>query len=197
MKIQSILIREGGTITEIDGLQYHFEPLEDGAHVAEVSVEAHIDRFLAIPEGYKAYHGKLTPEGEPTVITLPVINDKQDVRAGGKQTLNGSSAHEASYEINGTVIQLEDVIQKAFASSELSAGAWNDLEEDDRMARIDIALDEIAESVESAENDGKTEGDENETDERAALSAAYEEKFGKKPHYRMGLDKLKAELEAE
>lgn len=34
-------------------------------------------------------------------------------------------------------------------------------------------------------------------DERAELSAAYEAKFGRKPHHRMGADKIRAELEAE
>ena len=65
MKIQCVLLRDGGTKTDLDGLLYHFEPLADGAHVAEIEIEAHIDRFLAIPEGYKIYHGKLAPKGKP------------------------------------------------------------------------------------------------------------------------------------
>lgn len=64
MKIECILHREGGTHVELGGIDYHFEPVADGAHVADVKEEAHIDRFLSIPESFKVYHGKDTPKGE-------------------------------------------------------------------------------------------------------------------------------------
>ena len=191
MKIQCILVRAGGTFADIEGTQYHFEPLEDGAHVAEVSSVTHIDRFLGISEGYKVYHGTQTPAGKPTPIQLAVINDKQDVRAGAKQTLNGSSVHDGSYEINGVTIMLGAVVQAAFAASELTADEWNELEEDDRHAKIDIALDTLAEAEPDAEPVQEAD-----IASRTELVTAYEAKFGKKPHYRMKVETIKAELEA-
>lgn len=55
MKIECILQRENGTVAEVGGVDYHFAPQADGAHVAEVTETAHIERFLAIPEGYRIY----------------------------------------------------------------------------------------------------------------------------------------------
>ena len=191
MKIQCILVRAGGTFADIDGTQYHFEPLEDGALVADIADRTHIDRFLAISEGYKVYHGDKTPAGSPTPIHLPVINDKQDVRAGGKQTLNGSSVHDESYEINGATVMLGEVVQAAFAASDLTADEWNELEEDDRHAKIDIALDTMAEAGPDASEYQRAD-----IQERDVLVAAYEAKFGKKPHYRMKAETIQAELDA-
>ena len=55
MKIECILKRPGGTKAEIGGIEYHFVPQDDGAHVADVADKAHIQRFLSIPEGYAIY----------------------------------------------------------------------------------------------------------------------------------------------
>jgi hypothetical protein len=183
MKIECILKREGGTTTDLGGIEYHFEPLADGAHVAEVTSEAHIDRFLAIPEGYKVYHGKEEPKGEPKILTLPVVSDKQDIRSGTKLTLNGSTVHEASYTFEaGLVMTLDEVVQKAFEASNLTAEDWNDLEDDDRHAKIDIMLDELSETTPADED-------------RDALVAAYTAKFGKAPHHNASVATIKAKLE--
>ena len=190
MKIQCVLLRDGGTITEIGGISYHFEPLADGAHVAEVTVEDHIDRFLSIAEGYKLYRGDETPKGTPSAVTLPVVSDPTDLRrsdASSVQTLYGSAVHEASYDIGGKTYLLGDVVAKAHAASGLSPEEWNALDDDERHAKIDIALDDLADQVEGA---GVP------SDERAALVVQYEAKFGKKPHYRASVEKIKAELEA-
>lgn len=53
MKIECTLKRKGGTVAEIDGTEYHFQPDADGRHVAEVADEKHINRFLDIREGYR------------------------------------------------------------------------------------------------------------------------------------------------
>lgn len=55
MKIECILKRQGGTRAEIGGIEYHFAPQADGAHVADVKDKAHIARFLSMPEGYAVY----------------------------------------------------------------------------------------------------------------------------------------------
>ena len=38
------------------GTEYHFAPMPDGCHVAEVENPEHQDRFLSI--GYKIYRGE-------------------------------------------------------------------------------------------------------------------------------------------
>lgn len=68
MKIECILKRKGGTVAEIGGIEYHFKPQEGGAHVADVKDNAHIQRFLSIPEGYRIY-------GEPA---NQVLQDQED-----------------------------------------------------------------------------------------------------------------------
>lgn len=57
--------RDGGTIVSmpIDGgsIEYHFKPRADGAHIADVDEQAHVDRFMDIPEGFR----EAAPEGKP------------------------------------------------------------------------------------------------------------------------------------
>jgi hypothetical protein len=149
MKIQCVLIRQGGTKVDIDNVQYHFEPLPDGAHVADVENEDHVDRFLAIAEGYKLYRGDLAPVGapeaiEPSPVVIPVFGEKPVVLG----RLNGSDVHESSYEIAGHVYSLTEIINIAFGNSEMSVEEWNDLPDDERLVKIDIALDDLAEAAE-------------------------------------------------
>ncbi|UAW00952.1 hypothetical protein [Ralstonia phage RPZH3] len=55
MQIECILKRQGGTKVTLEGVEYHFAPLEDAAHVAEVESEPHCKRLLSIPEAYQPY----------------------------------------------------------------------------------------------------------------------------------------------
>lgn len=49
MLLKTTLIREGGSFHEIDGKKYHFAPqVPDGGHVCEVTIPAHVKRFLSI-----------------------------------------------------------------------------------------------------------------------------------------------------
>lgn len=64
MKIECILKRSGGTRAEIGGIEYHFAPQPDGAHVADVNEKGHIARFLSMPEGYAVYMPKAEPEDQ-------------------------------------------------------------------------------------------------------------------------------------
>jgi len=190
MKIECKIIRDGGSKVDIGGIEYHFEPLDDGAHVAEVANPDHADRFLGIADGYKLYRGELSPKGEPRTLTMAVVNDSADVRLSesvNARVLHGSNVHQATYEIGGQTYQLGDIVSKAFQASGLTAEEWNALEADDREAKIDIALDDIADSAE------KTPA----ADDRAALAEAYKAKFGSAPHYRLSIDKIKAALAEE
>ncbi len=150
MKIQCILERKGGTIAEVGGIEYHFEPLEDGAHVAEVADEAHIDRFLSIGEAYKVYHGKLAPEGKPAPIANPVKPAAAaDATSNERLRLFGSSMHPPSFDVNGNTYTQMEIIKIAFEASRLSEDDWNELPEEDRGARIDMALDDLFSATEA------------------------------------------------
>jgi hypothetical protein len=197
MKIACLGLREGGTKVDIDGIEYHFEPLADGAHVADVEDEAHIDRFLSISDHYKVYHGKLEPTTKP-VRVAPA--GKPRVFVAPQKTadvLYGSSVHESSYEIGGKTYSLGDIVALAHKTSELTVEEWNELDEGDRHAKIDITLDDLADAAEKAEAQ-KPEAPEapaaGESDERAALVEQYVAKFGKKPHYNASVETIKAKL---
>lgn len=198
MKIQCILLREGGSKVELDGLEYHFEPVADGCHVAIVANDNHADRFLAIPEAFKLYRGEHEPTAkEPLKLRATVITDPTDVRvlpSSPVSVLLGSSVHEATYEIGTNTYQLGDIVNMAFEKSGLTAEEWNELEEEDRHAKIDIVLDDLAEAADKAPEEDKTEPAANEREE---LAAQYKAKFGKAPHYRLSIDNMKAALAAE
>ena len=58
MLIKCKLKREGGSKIKIGGEEYHFAPDDNGDHVAEVTNEAHANRFLEISEAYEAVGAK-------------------------------------------------------------------------------------------------------------------------------------------
>lgn len=61
MKIRCKLERNGGTSVILDDTEYQFLPTDEG-HVAQVTNEAHIARFLDISEGYEAVEGVEVPD---------------------------------------------------------------------------------------------------------------------------------------
>jgi len=188
MKIECILKREGGSVVDLGGLEYHFEPLADGAHVADVENEAHIDRFLSISEGYKLYHGKQEPKGQPKQIgpSTPVSAPANDSKPVG--ALAGSDELPPQFEINGkTVTQLE-AVNLAFAASGMTSDEWNELDQSERTAKIEIALDELADAKDAPE------GDELDLD---TLKAAYKERFGKAAHHTWTAEAIAEKLKAE
>lgn len=186
MKIECILKRTGGTRAELQGIEYHFEPLDDGSHVAEVTNNNHVDSFLAVPEAYRVYHGQLSPKGKPTEVSAaPVFSAGAAKKPSG--ILNGSSQHQAQYEIGGTTYALGDIVRAAFAKSGLTEDEWNELDEDDVAAKLDIVLDDMAEAAE-------TPKPATEADERAALTKLYQAKFGKAPHHKTSTEAIRAKL---
>lgn len=74
MKIECLLKRIGGTEAEIGGITYHFAEQADGKHVAEVTNQSHIDRFLSIREGYREASGtKTTAPKTSEPVKAPII----------------------------------------------------------------------------------------------------------------------------
>lgn len=144
MKIQCILERKGGSFIELGGLEYHFEPLEDGAHVAEVENEAHIDRLLSISESFRVYHGKGTPKGKPAVVGAPsAVPAPAKKEESERLRLYGSDAHPPSFDVAGKTYTQFEIVKIAFAASNMTEDEWNELSPEDRAARIDMALDDL------------------------------------------------------
>ena len=63
MKLSCPVIRDGGSFVELWGTEYHFAPMPDCCHVAEVENPEHQDRFLSI--GYKIYRGEAEQQSAP------------------------------------------------------------------------------------------------------------------------------------
>lgn len=54
MLIRCKQVRKGGTEILMGDMTYQFTPNNDGDHVCDVVDDAHIERFLAIPEGFES-----------------------------------------------------------------------------------------------------------------------------------------------
>lgn len=187
MKIECILQRKGGTAVEMPGKTYHFVPQEDGKHVADVEIEAHIERFLSIPEAYRLLR--------TSTHDVPAVFAKKEEAATVEQAvpvdLLGSSQHPATFEIEGKTYDLTSIIKRAFEDSGLTPENWNDLPDETRATKIDIVLDAIADGEITLE-DAAPEPVKEPT--RAELAAQYEAKFGKKPSNRTSIEDIKAKL---
>lgn len=188
MKIECILLRPGGTFVELPGKTYHFAPQDDGRHVADVKIDAHIERLLSIPEAYRLLR---TGKDEPETALVPA--DDKPVVPDLDVTLLGSTSHPATFVINEKAYTLDGVVERAYLDSGLTAENWNDLDDETRATKIDLVLDAIeAGEIEIDTADG--EDDEGNAD-RDELKAMYEAKFGKSPG-RMRTETIKAKLAA-
>lgn len=152
------------------GTRYVFKPQADGALVADIENEDHVDSFLKI-DGFKLYRGE---KAAPAAPKAPASKDVPPA-------LFGSSVHPTSFEINGNTLSLGDVVRSAHAASGLSIEDWNALSEDDRHNRIDAELDRLA-------------GGQSDEEDIAALNEAYKAKFGRAPHHTWSADTIKAKL---
>lgn len=176
MKIECPVTRHGGSKVELWGTEYHFQEQPDGAHVAEVADPKHQDRFLEI--GYRIYR--------PGQKAAAKAEQKPAAPLKPEQTLLGSDVHPAEFEIGGKIVSLGEVVAAAFKRANTAAEQWNELPAETRHELIDAELDFLAE-------DDSGDGD----DERAALVEQYVAKYGKKPHHKLGVDKIREALAAQ
>lgn len=98
--IECKLIREGGTFASIGTTEYHFAPQADGAHVAHVDDDEHVDRFLSIPDGYRLYRGASKPASKVEAQAAPeaaVIEPVQDEPAQKDEREALADEYEALY----------------------------------------------------------------------------------------------------
>ncbi|AOJ09657.1 hypothetical protein [Burkholderia mayonis] len=201
MKIECVLHRKGGTVVDLSGKIYKFAPtVDDSRHIADVTVDAHIERFLSIREAYRiarnpgaeaveidagaGSRGTILPADIPPTVTV----DADQLKVAG-------ATFPPSFDINGKTYSLADITLRAFQDSGLTVEDWNSLDDEHRATKTEIVLDaleagEIA--VEPAVSAPTSQ--QSEADERAALVAAYIEKFGKAPAANIKVETLKVKL---
>lgn len=80
MLIESKIKRAKGTVVTLGTETYLFKPAEpNGPHIAEVKDPEHIDRLLAIPEGYRAVVDGRKPDPKPAEPENPAVPDPEPV----------------------------------------------------------------------------------------------------------------------
>lgn len=75
MKIECLCRRPGGSVVNIDNVNYHFKPTPDGSkEVCEVENPKHAARFLSIKEGYRAVEDIPQDIAKMVIEGAPVLN---------------------------------------------------------------------------------------------------------------------------
>ena len=81
MQIESIIRRKNGTRVTLDSTEYHFTPNAEGAHVADVENDAHIQRFLSVSEGFKIYRtAKVDKQPESVLAGTPATDVPEGIQ---------------------------------------------------------------------------------------------------------------------
>lgn len=102
--------------------------------------------------------------------------------------LYGSTVHPTEIDLGeGRTIMLGDLVQKAFEQSGKSTDEWNALADGERNDLIEAMSDTLKADT---NNDGVVDN----AEERAALVKNYEAKFGKKPHGKWTVARIREEL---
>lgn len=139
------------------------------------------------------------------------------------QALKGSTVHPAVIDLgDGQSIELEDVIDAAYETSGLTTDEWNALADEERHAKIDETLDAMVggedDDTDAGNDNGQANDNQQQADttastnpaatpdpkpaddkaqydaERDAVAQEYKAKFGKLPHYKWTIDKIREEL---
>lgn len=193
--IESIIRRKGGTKVRLNGTEYHFTPDEEGRHVAEVSKNAHIQRFLAVPEGFRllddedegeerdGLNGGLQPnEGGDE----PSEEEVSEMRGWYKE-LTGNDGEGMTFE------QLSEAVEVAEAESRLNDSA-NSADDDADSDADPEPEPEPGVTTEPKADEVPLERQDPATVDEAALRAHFEEVIGEKAHPRMKVENIQARI---
>lgn len=227
MIIESIIKRDPPTEIELDGTVYKFKPDERGRHVADVTDKHHIARLLSIPEGYQLADDEALPKSVQAELDRELeernkIQQPQVLAPVAYDGLRGSTVHPATVDLgDGQQISIDDVVAEAHQRSGLTTDEWNELPEEVRHNLIDAELDIMSGDDEedpanpstppapdanpatdappAAEQKPAAEvSDEAQyAAEREAVAQEYKAKFGKLPHYKWTIVKIREELAKE
>jgi hypothetical protein len=216
MKIESIIRRKNGTRVELDDQVYHFKPTpEDERHLADVSIRAHIQRFLSIPEGFQPAEidepnpspasAPVQEQPAPTVQASPLNTDQPVLGTlAGVQNKDGSIS---------TLSQLPRE-QLLVLARDMDIENAESLSDEELVKAIEA---EPVEPVDGADTDDKGgddgKGDETKGDastaggdksaeqpaplDRDALAEQYKERFKKAPHHKLTAERIKQILDED
>lgn len=136
MLIQCILKREGGTQVQMEEVVYHFKPTpRDPRHLAEVLIQAHAERFLAISEGYRMADGQMLAKK---------VEEPENLE--GRLFL--STAHASQFELaDGSMVSLFELTEHAYRESAMTLYEWNNQEDESLYEALDQALKELNEGA--------------------------------------------------
>lgn len=109
MKIECILIRDGGTHAEIGGVDYHFRPSHehDGRHVAIVDDPLHAERFISIAEAYR-----MLPEqddGEAASADADAVADADAAAEAERTAITAEAQEQAAAQAAATIANAPDL----------------------------------------------------------------------------------------
>lgn len=153
MKIKTLIVHPKGSVIDLPGAQYTPVLQPDGEQVFEVNDPAHIERLLAIKEGFAEYApGAAVPAAAVKTAATPA-----EEKIPGADILVGSSVHPAAITIGDKTLQLGDVVAMAHTSSGLSVADWNALTDEERHNRLDAELDRLQAEMEKAGQVGAPE----------------------------------------
>lgn len=167
MKIECILMREGGTFAEIGGVTYHFALSAEhgGRHVATVDNPVHAARFMSIPEGYRPL-----PGSEPAAVPV--------------ESPDAAAAHaEAERLATEQAAAIEAQQRKAEEAHRAAVAAAED-------ALLAAAAKALTDAPPPAEQPAQPAPD-LATMTREEMVDLHDARFGRKPHHRLSDDKLR------
>lgn len=186
MKIESIIRRKNGTRVELDDSVYHFKPTpEDERHLCEVTVHAHIKRFLSITEGFQ-------PADLDELKTV-AADISAPVPAAPDRPVLGSLV--GVQEKDGTVTTLPELPREQL----LILARDMDIADADSLSDEELAEAIRAEEVEVVEEPGQPEEEQAKQPvalDRDALVEQYKAKFGRAPHHKLSAERI-AQILAE
>lgn len=226
MKIECILRRTPPTTVILGATAYQFKPDEHGRHVCDVEDNAHLARLLSITEAYRLPNDEPIPQALiPAIVEQSLPTAAPILAPVDESIIKGSAVHPATFDLGGPEpASIDDVVFHALTLSGLTTPEWNSLPDEDRHNFIDLALDDLDErdlpedgpapvpvipeakptpetapvSVAGNSSGAGPNSDQADTDaELEGLRADYFTKFGKKPHYKFGAEKLRTLIAAE
>lgn len=182
MLIECKLKREGGSKIDLGKNLYHFQPLADGAHVAQVDDEADQDRLLGITEGYRLYRGELEPTGpsvigtgKPPAVVAPV----------GTEPVMASLP--VTFTVHGRDYTKQEIAAMAVDAGDITMHDWNEMDEDSRENLMIEQLDKLQKSSPLVEAPSASVT--SDADLRADAVTRYQAVFnGSKPHHNRSID---------
>lgn len=164
MRIETTLIRPGGTFAEVGGVTYHFAPTAtDPRHIAEVASPKAIQRFLQI-EGYQV------PEDVDETL-VPPIKGPDTPAAQPVQPL----VLDVAGFLGAPVSRVTNILDGADDTGE------GEGEHPDETPPVDVGARPMPEPAVLPEYD---------TMETDALKVIFEQKYGRAAHPRAGRNKL-------